>query len=176
MKVILDPGKQEASAVPYFALDRYDLVGKTVLDVPEDFRWTTNTVDWDTLTIVTDMTRVRAARWAEVKAKREVVQSGGCDTPAGRVQTDAGSRAFINGLVLSALAAEQVGAPFSDDFTLSNDLTVEVSGPQAIALGQAVGAFISAAHAHSLRLRAAIEGANTPEEIAAIDIDNDWPT
>lgn len=171
MKVLLDPAARQASVLPDEFIERHDLAGKTVIDVPDDFVWSGKTVDWPTLTIVVDIEGARAARWAEVKAKREAVQNGGCDTPAGRVQSDPDSRGLINGAVTMAM----IDPDFLLDFTLANNATVALDGPAMIAVGQAVGSFVATAHAVAVTKRAAIDAATTLAAVAEVDLEAGWP-
>ena len=131
--------------------------------------------DFDAGEIVFDLTALRAARWEEVKAKRQMVQFGGCMTPSGRVQTDADSQRLINGAVTLAMLSLQAQAPFALSFTLADNSTVILSAAQMIAMGQAVGVFIGLAHAQSLALRAALEAATSRAEVEAVDVNAGWP-
>ena len=175
MKVILDPATQQASLVPDAAAEQYDLAGKTVVNVPDNFRWTTNIVDWDTLAIVADIEGARAAKWEAVKALRATVQQGGCQTPSGPAQTDLESRGLINGAVTLAMLSLQSGQPFALEFTLADNSSLTLDASAMIALGQAVGLFVAAAHAHSVTLRALIDSAPTIAAVDAIDISVGWP-
>lgn len=61
MKALLDAASLSASLIPDALIDGHDLAGKTVLDVADDFTWYGKSVDWTALTIVNDLTAIKAA-------------------------------------------------------------------------------------------------------------------
>lgn len=125
---------------------------------------------------VANMTLLRAIKWEAVKAKRTEVQTGGCNTPSGRAQTDLESLGLINGAVTMAILSLQASAPYSIEFTLADNTSIALDAAGMIALGQAVGIFIAVSHARSVALRAAIDAAADPAALDAIDIESGWPT
>jgi len=170
MIVVRDPSTAAIEIVE--SADGYpgwDVVG----DVPGGLPLNLVTVIDDVVAV--DMDAARAAKWGTVKVKRDAVQTGGCLTPSGRVQTDLESRGLINGAVTMALIAQSSSQPYSIAFTLADNSTVTLDAAAMIALGVAVGAFIAAAHAHSVALRSAIDAATTSSELDAINIEEGWP-
>jgi hypothetical protein len=115
-------------------------------------------------------------------SKRKAVNSQKLDregkvapTPFGPVNSDADSRGKINGLVMMALLAKQAGVTFGQGFTLADDTTVQLNADQMIALGVAVGTYVSRVHGRARVLKEAIAAAETVEDVNAIDITSGWP-
>jgi hypothetical protein len=142
------------------SLDGYD--GWTVVDA--------NTNDPRTLA------ERQADLWEAVKAKREIIETGTAPTPSGAVQIDEQSKLKINGLVTMAMLADQQAQPFSEDFTIADNSVVTLDAAATIAMGVAVGQFVSDTYARARELRDAIEAATDVANLEAIDIDTGWPT
>ncbi len=118
---------------------------------------------------------LKARKLAALKLRKVLAENAGCLTPKGRVQTDGESRQKVLGLFLMATFAKQAGEPFSIMFTMEDNSEVEHDADDMIALGLAEGLYISAVHAASLVIKAAIDAVTTPEELEAIDLEVGWP-
>lgn len=153
----------------------FDMTGKVLIeDVPDDLTG----LRWDTATraFVEDVEGRRAARWAEVKALRDVCESGGAATPLGTVDSDPVSIGRITGAVVMAQVALSAEAPFSIDWTMADNSVVAHDAAAMIAMGVAVGAHVDAVHARARTLRAALDEAASIAALDAIDITTGWPT
>lgn len=117
----------------------------------------------------------KARKLAALKLRKVQAENAGCATPKGRVDTDGESRQKVLGLFLMATTAKQAGAPFSILFTMEDNSEVEHDADEMIALGLAEGLYISACHASSLVIKAAIDAAETIPALEAVDIDAGWP-
>jgi hypothetical protein len=119
------------------------------------------------------------ALWEKVKAKREELEVGTAPTPLNgkRAQIDEKSKAKILGLLEMARLAEEMTAPFSEEFTMA-DNTVEVLDNQKVRkLALAMGIYVSKVYARARALRAEIYANNmTVEGLADVDVDSGWPT
>lgn len=145
-------------------------------------------VDEATREIVCDMDRLRALKWAEVKAERDRLEDGHAPTPFGPAQADDRSKVKISGLVQMAQIAlgrvkaqaaaeerspteEEIEGCFAEAFTMADNNVVTLSAEMAVALGVAVAAYVSAIHAASRALRARIEDPEAEAaDIEAIDV------
>lgn len=155
-----------------YAPDNPDLVA-----LPEGFDPEWMLPDFDTRTFFPNIDGRRAAKWEEVKAKRDALENGVALTPAGPVQCDNRSKIKINGMVMMAQLAIGAGQPFEEEFTLFDNSVITLDAQTATSLGVAVGAHVSAVFAVARVLRAEIDGASTLASIAAIDIEAAaWPT
>lgn len=153
--------------------DRYDLTDATVVDAPADYEarpyiWAGE--DW-----AIDLTVCRARRWAEVKARRDQAEWGGCATPLGAVDTDPDSQRKISGAVQMAMIAQAAGEPFALDWTMRDNSVVAHDGAAMVTMGVLVGLHVAACHAAATTLRAAIAVATDEAAIASVDVDAGWP-
>lgn len=118
---------------------------------------------------------LQGRKWEAVKAKRETVETGTAPTPSGRVQIDEASKVKINGLTTMAMLAQLQAQTFSEDFTLADNSVVTLSGAETIAMGLAVGQFISAIYDNARALREQIDAATSAADLDAIDTEAGWP-
>ena len=118
----------------------------------------------------------KAQKWQETKVGRSAKETGGCQTPFGRVQTDAASIAKINGLTTLALIAKGAGAPFSVEFTMEDNSLTVLDADMAIGLGVTVGQFVAAVYACANDKRALIESADSQAGLDSIDLQAGWPS
>lgn len=121
---------------------------------------------------VDDVEAAQAVKWTEVKAKRDVLENGVAPTPVGPVQCDDRSKIKVSGLASMALIALGAGNDFEEAFTLADNRIVTLNAQGAVALGGAVGKYVSAVHAaaRALRLRIFDEDA-TVESVLSIDVE-----
>jgi hypothetical protein len=106
---------------------------------------------------------------------RDTLQDNICSTPAGVVQCDEKSKTKINGLVLMATLAKSNEQSFSVEFTKADNSRVTLDADGMIALGVAVGNYVSACHERATALKEEIEAASSQEELELIDLDSGWP-
>jgi hypothetical protein len=110
-----------------------------------------------------------------LRRRRDRAEFSGCDTPLGRMDTDADSQRKVNGSVTMALIAQAAGQPFAIDWTMADNSSVTHDAAAMIAAGVAVGLHVSACHANGVALKAAIDAATDVVELAAVDIEEGWP-
>lgn len=115
-------------------------------------------------------------RWQDVKRLRDQHIDGGCDVPGiGRFDTDAMSRANINGAVTGASMAKYAGGAFAINWKLADNGIIQLDADQMILIGETVLVHVSTCHARSQALGLVIEAASTKEELETIDIAMGWP-
>jgi hypothetical protein len=134
----------------------HDLTGRTVRDV--------TAADL----LPGELAAARKAQVALIDAARNALAYGGCDTPAGRVQTDPESMVFVTGETVSALIAEQAGENYSTRFILADNTLATLNAAGMIALGRAVKDFVSPIVLRARVLKDRIEAATTVAAIEAI--------
>lgn len=110
----------------------------------------------------------RARAWAAIKAARSAAEEGSFTFDGGSYQAD---KVRINGAVQLAVLAKSSGAEFSETWTLTDNTTRTLSAAQVIALGTALGQYVSDLYATGRALRAQIEAAETIEAVRAVI----WP-
>lgn len=114
---------------------------------------------------------LRRQRWAALRAQRDAVEFGGFGWDGSRFDSDAVAQARIMGAVQMAVLAAADGQPFSIAWTLADNQVRVLDGGQMIGVGLALGAHVGAAHATGRTLRALLQAAATPAEVAAVT----WP-
>ncbi|AYJ87677.1 DUF4376 domain-containing protein [Sphingomonas paeninsulae] len=122
------------------------------------------------------LSSTKAAMRNALSTLRDVMEWAGCATPVGRSDTTPDSQRKVNGAVTMALIASTAGAPFSIDWTMADNSSATLDAQGMIALGVAVGRYVSACHDRGAVIKAAIDAAATIEALEAIDIAADWPT
>lgn len=111
-----------------------------------------------------------------LKARRDsCIDQGFTVAGIGTFDSDEKSRANITGATVLATIAQSQGQPFVMSWKLQDNTVKVLTGAQMIAVGIAAGQRVAACHARAQQLGAAIEAANTPEQIDAIDINAGWP-
>lgn len=136
--------------------DGYDGLAKPL---PKGF-WDTPKV-WTGKAWAEDIEGERARLWAEVKARRDALIAGGCDTPSGRVDTDAKSQAAIS--ELAALARNDPA--FADEWTMEDNSRVPVDAKAMIDIWTAFLAHRSAARKWADDIRDRLDAATTIAEL-----------
>jgi len=150
--------------------------GADLRPLPSDY-WDRGYYRWGGEWFADDIDSLRAAKWAEVKAHRELLEAGAAPTPFGPVQCDDRSKLKINGLVQLATIAAAAGEPFDEEFTLADNQVVPLTGQDMIAMGVAVARHVSAIHAVSRLLRAQIHTAGvTIDELLGLDVAGEFAT
>lgn len=128
-------------------------------------------VDLATLTPVPRIAPIQELRekaWEDVKSQRNRATSGGCITPFGVVQTDAGSRSFINEAAMAALVSKYQDEPFSQTWTMADNMQVDLDADQMITVHKCVADQSNHFHAASIAAREAIDAATTLAEVEAV--------
>jgi hypothetical protein len=113
-----------------------------------------------------DVAKARA--WAAIKAMRAVAEEGNFIYDGGSYQAD---KVRINGAVQLAVLAKANGAAYEETWTLTDNTTRQLNADQVIALGVALGQFVSGIYATGRALRVTINEAETIEAVNAVR----WP-
>jgi hypothetical protein len=124
---------------------------------------------WQVLT--PQLAEVREARWQDIKAQREAREFGGFTWGGSYFDSDPISQSRIQGATILAMQAMAAAQPFSIDWTLADNTTRTLSAADMLAVGQALALHVITLHATARALRAAIEAAVSPEQVAAVA----WP-
>lgn len=119
-----------------------------------------------------DFAIARARLKQAIKELRNQADWGGCDTPSGRIDSDAASQLKINGAVSLALV---LGESFTVNWRMSDNSIVTLDAPAMIAIGIAVATKVAACQLRKNALDAEVAAAETLEDLAAIDIYSGWP-
>lgn len=106
--------------------------------------------------------------WAAIKAARTAAEEGTFVFDGGVYQADV---VRINGAVQLAVLAKARGTPFTETWTLEDNTTRMLNADEVIALGLALGQYVSDVFATGRALRDRINAATTIEEVQAIG----WP-
>lgn len=115
-------------------------------------------------------------KWEEVKKLRLEKENGTAPTSLGHdVQIDEPSKAKINGVLSMCKLAEEVGAPFSESFTMADNEVITLDNTSIRQLALAAATYVSQVYAHARDLRTAIYAAADETELDAIDIVDSWP-
>lgn len=110
----------------------------------------------------------KARAWAAIKVARTAAEEGTFVFDGGVYQADV---VRINGAVQLAVLAKARSAPFTEVWTLEDNTTRELDADQVIALGLALGQYVSDVFATGRALRDQINAATTIDEVQAIG----WP-
>lgn len=106
--------------------------------------------------------------WTRVKLERSRAEGGNFTYDGGTYQAD---KVRITGAVQLALLAKSAGVPYSETWTLTDNTTRVLDADGVIAMGLALGTFVSGIYATGRALREQINAATTIEEADAIR----WP-
>jgi hypothetical protein len=112
---------------------------------------------------------------SKVEDRRDAVIAGGAPTPSGVVDSDDRSIRNILGLVVMATTALSLGQDFSKSFRFADNSVKVVDAGEMIAIGVASGDFVDRVYQYSWDLKARLDAAISTAEIAAIDIEGNWP-
>lgn len=108
----------------------------------------------------------RQAAWERVKAERDSYLASGIQTPYGEFDSDLTS---ILNIVGAAAIATQVGEAWSDQWILKDRSTVTLTRDQLLEVGALLAAFRSQTYRRGDELYRAIQLADTPEAVRAIN-------
>ncbi|NLS25700.1 hypothetical protein S2M10_06700 [Sphingomonas sp. S2M10] len=170
--VILWPATGEKLHRPDGNTEGYDIAAATVISVPEGWSWTGRAVDWDSLTIVDDLTDLKAGLRTSVCEKAEAVRNLYLTPGSGMAITytrkEGEARAWSSGGDPSAV-------PFLAAEAAATGMAIDDLAALVIAEADAWVAAGSAIEARRRGLLVEIEEATTRAELDAIDIDSGWP-
>lgn len=111
---------------------------------------------------------IRLKRWAEIKIARDLAEFSGFTWDGSTFDSDEQSQSRIQGAAQLATLAMIGAQAFSVDWTLANNTVRVLTGANMLAVGQAMGAHIMAAHGRARALRAALAAAQTFEQVNAV--------
>jgi hypothetical protein len=110
----------------------------------------------------------RDRAWAAIKAARARAEAGNFTYDGGVYQINVGQ---VNGCVTAAILAKQGGAPYSQDWTLTDNTVRTLDADQVIGMGLAMLSTIDSIYKTGRDLRAQIDAAATIDAVEAIA----WP-
>lgn len=146
-----------------FAIQLSDLLG-TIRSIRQ-------AVSYDLPPIEVTLEMAKVARKELITRWRDDAQAAGVPTAKGVMDSDPASLLKLTGSVQMAMLAIQNDEPFAIGWTMQDNVTVEHNADELIAAGQLVGQHIVACHAISVALKAAVDAAETIEDVEAIS----WP-
>ncbi|RCW73798.1 DUF4376 domain-containing protein [Pseudorhodoferax soli] len=113
------------------------------------------------------------AKWAEIKAERNRLETAGFPYMGKVVDSDAESALRITGATSAAQAALAIGAPFSIDWTCQDNTVLALDASQMVGMLVALAQHADHLHQVSRTLRAAIYAEDATEaSVAAVA----WPS
>lgn len=130
--------------------------------------WSNTAMAWVDLR---DLDAVKADKWTELKAARDVAEFGGFAWDGSTFDSDAISQSRIQGAAQLATLAMLASEGFSIDWTCADNSVRTLSGADMIAVGTAMGTHIGTVHAIGRTLRAAIDAAELVDDLEEIT----WP-
>lgn len=149
-----------------------DIIGGTLPDYVENWLVTSPDSPFSGGQIVADQSATLGAAkdraWVRIKLARAAAEAGNFIYDGGSYQAD---KERINGAVTLAMLAKSQGASFSETWTLTDNSTRTLDADQMIAMGIALGEYISGIYATGRALRAQKDAAATIEEVQAVG----WP-
>jgi hypothetical protein len=123
-------------------------------------------------TVVSDQSATLATEkvraWARIKSERDAAIAVGFTWNGSTFDSDDLSIQRIQGAVQMATLSAAAGQPFSIQWTLADNSTRMLSGPDMVAVGLALGAFVARTFATGVSLRQAIDAAMTNDEVRSI--------
>lgn len=151
---------------PFADTDGHD---GTIVEVPDDFSWRTFKSDFTTLTVAPTLDRIKAAKWAEIKAEREARRIVAV-TSYGVFDCDETGKSNMLG---QQQAIDLLGVGVAEPITwkMHDNSFVELTRAEFTDACLQVLASIQAVYATSFALEAAIDAAETLADIEAIT----WP-
>lgn len=118
---------------------------------------------------VTSLDAAKAVKWAEIKAIRDQLESGGFELAGvGRFDNDEESRNKIIGASLAAKIARDAGQPYAIAWTLADNTVAQLDADAIIGAGFAMLAHLNEIHQRSRSLYAEIQAAEDAETVVSI--------
>lgn len=132
-----------------------------------------HTFDWSTKawTDPRTLAEVKAARRAEMKRHRDLLEASGFPYLGKRLDSDARSVQRINTAVQAAQAAMAAGQPFAITWTCADNTLLALDGVGMLGVPVALALYADQLHQTCKSLQAQIEAAATPATVQAIT----WP-
>lgn len=175
------PGSPPRLLIPADEAERWDsrnvLEGEVVLEceAPGDFVIKADGSGLEPRTWPLAYLKEQAA--AAISSKFRAVMAAGCNTPKGRADCDDVAQQRVTSAVLMADKAEAMGLPDTPVLWTMFDKTVAPHSRADLALlGLAIGAQMQAAFVRKQELEAAVEAASDYAALAAVAIEQGWPT
>lgn len=179
--VIGQPGQPPRLLIPADEAERWDsrnvMEGEVVLEceAPGDFVIAADGSGLEPRAWPLTLLKEQAA--GAISAKFRAVMAAGCNTPKGRADCDDVAQQRVTSAVLMADKADAMGLPDTPVPWTMFDKSVQPHNRADLALlGLAIGAQMQAAFARKQQLEAAVESAADPAALAAIAIDDGWPS
>jgi hypothetical protein len=121
--------------------------------------------------------KLKADRRRDARAVRDRLQSGGCMTPLGRVDTDTEkSMPLIQGAASGAGISLALGLPYpAKIWTMADNSEVPHTPVQLVAMGMAVTAFVDACQQAYTAVKEKIDAAADAAALAAVDLTAGYP-
>lgn len=129
------------------------------------FLWSNLSMSWVDLR---SLEEAKAAKWDQIKAKRNDAEWGGFAWDGSVFDSDPLSQSRIQGAVLLANLSP---SSFSVDWTLKDNSVRVLSASQMVGVGEALGSHVAAQHTIGRQLRQEIENATTVEAVESVT----WP-
>lgn len=126
-------------------------------------RWDTSAAVW-----LLDLDAAKADRWAAIKTERDLREFGKFVWSGHSFDGDRDSQRRLNLALMKAKAAFDAGEDWSIDWTLADNTVLTLSAADLIAVVQALGDNIDAAHEWARVKRAQIEAASNLDEVLAV--------
>ncbi len=117
------------------------------------------------------LAQAKVDQWEALKNSRSSAILAGFSWDGSRFDADEVSQQRIGNAVTLAMLAASAGQPYSIEWTLFDNTTRVLSGPDLIAVGQALGAFMSSVFSTGIVLRERVNAANTLDEVKQVN----WP-
>ena len=111
---------------------------------------------------------LRAAKWAEIKARRDTAEFAVFTYNAMEFDGDLDAQRRLMAYISVSKSALAAGQPFTAEFTLANNSLVTLSAEDFIGIELAKVQAVAAAFAHAAALRLQIEAATTAAELDAL--------
>jgi hypothetical protein len=120
---------------------------------------------------------LREDKRAALDALLEYKDTGLCMTPVSPVPVSLEEKVKtkILGALSSCKLKEEVGQPFSVNFTLADDSRVTLDNTTVRQMAAAVAQYVEDIHDHAETIRQAIEDAVTIDDLNSIDVTAGWP-
>lgn len=114
---------------------------------------------------------LKAAKWAEIKTKRDTLEQSGVPYLGKIIDSDTISVQRIAIAVQAAQAAINAGIDFTLDWTCADNTVLTMTAAEVVGMSVALAQHADSLHQTARGLRERIEAATTAEELAAIK----WP-
>lgn len=111
---------------------------------------------------------LKDAKWAAMKRCRDTLEATSFPYLGKAIDSDMLSVLRINTVVKAAEYAQSQGAPFATEWRCADNTLLALDGPALQMMPVALAAHSQALHSHANTLRAQIEAATTPADLAEV--------